>query len=65
MLAAVGSVLVPVSTPQTGDLAFFGTGHVELYVRPGVTFGAQQPGTDVGYHTYGGGYAPTAFYAIR
>jgi cell wall-associated NlpC family hydrolase len=65
MLAAVGSVLVPVSSPQRGDLAFYGTGHVELYWAPGVTFGAQQPGTLIGFHTFSGWWAPTAFYAIR
>jgi cell wall-associated NlpC family hydrolase len=58
-------LLIPTSNPQPGDLAFFGSGHVELYVKPGETFGAQQPGTVVGFHPYGGGWVPTAFYAIR
>jgi cell wall-associated NlpC family hydrolase len=57
-------LLVPTSNPQPGDLAFFGSGHVELYVSPGETFGALQPGTVVGFHPYGGSWAPTAFYAI-
>jgi cell wall-associated NlpC family hydrolase len=57
-------LLVPTSNPQPGDLAFFGSGHVELYVKPGETFGAQQPGTSVGFHSYGGSWSPTAFYAI-
>jgi cell wall-associated NlpC family hydrolase len=58
-------LLIPTSNPQPGDLAFFGSGHVELYVKPGETFGAQQPGTVVGFHPYSGGWVPTAFYAIR
>jgi peptidoglycan DL-endopeptidase CwlO len=65
MLATAGSLLIPVSDPRPGSLAFFGTGHVELYVRAGITFGAQQPGTDVGFHSYGGDWAPTAFYDVR
>lgn len=64
MLAAAGTVLEQVSDPQPGDLAFFGSGHVELYVRAGETFGAQQPGTDVGFHPYGGGYVPSGFYRV-
>jgi cell wall-associated NlpC family hydrolase len=66
MLATVGTLLIPTSDPQPGDLAFFGSGHVEIYVRPGVTFGAQQPGTLVGFHDYDAaqGYAPTAFYRV-
>src|SRR6185437_5654137 len=48
-------VLVSTSNPQTGDHAFFGSGHVEFYIKQGETFGAQQPGTAVGYHSYGYG----------
>jgi cell wall-associated NlpC family hydrolase len=57
-------LLVQVSEPSYGDLAFFGSGHVEFYVHAGETFGAQSPGTVVGYHPYGGGYAPSAFYRV-
>jgi cell wall-associated NlpC family hydrolase len=56
--------LVATSSPQRGDLAFFGSGHVEFYISPGETFGAQQPGTSVGFHSYGYGYVPSAFYRI-
>jgi cell wall-associated NlpC family hydrolase len=51
--------------PTTGDLAFYGSGHVELYVRPGWTYGAQEPGTRVGYHNWSASWHPTAFYMIR
>jgi hypothetical protein len=57
-------LLVQTTNPQLGDLAFFGSGHVEFYIKPGETFGAQQPGTSVGYHSYGYGYAPTEFFQI-
>lgn len=56
--------LVRVSIPRYGDLAFFGSGHVEFYVKPGETFGAEKPGTVVGYHSYGYGYIPTGYYRI-
>ena len=56
--------LVQVSSPEPGDLAFFGPGHVELYVRSGVTFGAQQSGTRIGYHDYGRYYVPTMYYRL-
>jgi cell wall-associated NlpC family hydrolase len=60
-----GSVhLVIVSSPEPGDLAFFGSGHVELYVSPGRFFGAQQTGTLVGFHNYGGFYVPTMYLRI-
>ena len=39
--------------PHPGDLVMWGGGypyHVEIYVRPGVTFGAQDYGTTVGFH---------------
>ena len=53
--------------PRPGDLAFFGSGHVELYVSPGRYFGAQQSGTLVGFHTYGtvSGFVPTTYLRLR
>jgi len=52
-------------SPQPGDLAFYGSGHVELYVRPGVTFGAHQTGERIGLTYYGGSsWKPTAFYRV-
>jgi cell wall-associated NlpC family hydrolase len=61
------SLLVPTSHPVAGDLAFFGPGHVEFVYNYGAheTFGAQQTGTRVGVHTWGGSWAPTEFFAIR
>ena len=35
---------------RRGDLAFYGTGHVEFFVRPGHTFGALDSGTLIGWH---------------
>jgi cell wall-associated NlpC family hydrolase len=60
-----GSVhLEMVFVPAPGDLEFFGPGHVELFVRQGVSFGAQQTGTLVGFHNYGGFYVPTEYFRL-
>lgn len=49
------------SRPRKGMLSFYGSGHVELYVRPGVTFGAHHTGTKIGYTYYNGYYHPTMY----
>jgi cell wall-associated NlpC family hydrolase len=56
--------LVRTYSPQRGDLAFFGTGHVEFYSSAHETFGAQQTGTRVGYHHNSPGWGPTMFFRI-
>lgn len=57
-----------VTHPHTGDLAFFGTGHVELYVSGtlyhGKTFGAHHSGTTISERSYNSYYHPSAFYEI-
>jgi cell wall-associated NlpC family hydrolase len=58
-------MLVRVIHPRMGDLAFYGTGHVELFRRWGYTFGAHDYGTTVGLIHYGWGWKPTAFYRVR
>jgi peptidoglycan DL-endopeptidase CwlO len=58
-------LLVPTTSPEPGDLAFFGSGHVEfVYYGTDMTFGAQQSGTQVGPHQWSGWWQPTAFYRI-
>ena len=57
--------LVRVRHPRMGDLAFYGTGHVELFRRWGWTFGAHDYGSPVGLIHYGYGWKPTAFYRVR
>lgn len=56
--------LVRTASPAAGDLAFFGTGHVELFVRPGFTFGAHHSGTVIGLRAYNSYWHPTAFYRV-
>lgn len=50
--------------PHPGELAFFGTGHVELYVGGNWTFGAQDSGTQVGFHQWNDWWHPTAIYYV-
>jgi cell wall-associated NlpC family hydrolase len=50
---------------RRGDLAFYGTGHVEFFVRPGHTFGALNSGTLVGWHTTNAWWHPTMFFRVR
>jgi hypothetical protein len=38
---------------------------VEFFVRRGLTFGAQQPGTAVGYHHTNAEWHPTMFFVVR
>ncbi len=57
--------LIRVIHPQMGDLAFYGTGHVELFRRWGYTFGAHDTGSTVGIIRYGLGWVPTAFYRVK
>jgi cell wall-associated NlpC family hydrolase len=56
---------VPRSLARRGDLAFYGSGHVELLTRwPGMTFGAETFGTQVGWHKWNIWWHPTAFYRV-
>jgi hypothetical protein len=49
-----------------GDLAFYGSGHVELFAGQRYTYGAQQSGTRVGWHRvwWSSWYHPTAYYHV-
>ena len=58
-------LLVRVSVPQKGDLAFYGSGHVELYAHGDFTFGAHAPGQIIGWIQFGPWWHPTAYYRVR
>lgn len=49
---------------QQGDLAFFGSGHVELVTRHG-TFGALNSGTRVGWHAITQWWHPSSYWRIK
>jgi peptidoglycan DL-endopeptidase CwlO len=57
--------LVRVTHPEKGDLAFYGTGHVELYAHGDWTFGAHASGQIIGWIKFGPWWHPTAYYRIR
>ena len=56
------------SSPNPGELAFFGSGHVELVTQIGhLTFGALHPGTNIWWHTWypGSGWVPTEYLYVK
>lgn len=64
MLASSRLVPEPASERRRGDLAFYGPGHVELVTASG-TFGAEMPGTQVGWHHPSGWWHPTMYFRVR
>jgi cell wall-associated NlpC family hydrolase len=50
---------------RRGDLAFFGTGHVELYDHGSWTYGAASEGTRIGYHRMNSFWHPTMYFEVR
>lgn len=65
MLGSWRLVPIPKSQARLGDLAFFGTGHVELYVRQGWTYGAQHSGSLIGFHLMNAYWHPTMYFRVR
>jgi cell wall-associated NlpC family hydrolase len=53
------------SQAQRGDLAFFGTGHVELYDGGLLTYGAEKTGTVIGFHRMNAFWHPTMYFRVR
>jgi cell wall-associated NlpC family hydrolase len=64
MLASSRLVRVSASQRRRGDLAFYGSGHVELVTSAG-TFGAAAPGTLVGWHHPSVWWHPTMYFRVR
>lgn len=57
---------IPLSWARRGDLLFYGSGHVEIdTIWWHMSFGAQHTGTRVGWHSWGGWWAPTMAMRIR
>jgi peptidoglycan DL-endopeptidase CwlO len=57
----------PRADARWGDLAFYGPGHVELYMGNddvNWTFGAHEQGQPIGRITFGGSWWPTAYYRV-
>jgi murein DD-endopeptidase len=64
MLASPKLRRIPASQRRRGDLAFYGSGHVELVTARG-TFGAEAPGTRVGWHRPSAWWHPTMYFRVR
>jgi len=58
-------VRIPKWKAKRGDLAFFGTGHVELFDYGRWTFGAETVGTLIGFHEMNSFWHPTMYFRIR
>lgn len=57
---------IPLSEARRGDLLFYGSGHVELDTMWWHwSFGAQEPGTRVGWHYWSGWWQPTMAMRFR
>jgi peptidoglycan DL-endopeptidase CwlO len=65
MLGSWRLVRISKSQARRGDLAFFGTGHVEIYDRGNWTFGAADSGTRIGFHRMNVYWHPTMYFRVR
>jgi cell wall-associated NlpC family hydrolase len=65
MLASWRLVRISKSQARRGDLAFFGTGHVELYDWGNWTYGAADLGTFIGFHLMNSFWHPTMYFRVR
>ncbi|HKB29396.1 MAG TPA: NlpC/P60 family protein [Streptosporangiaceae bacterium] len=65
MLSSGRLIRISHAQARQGDLAFFGSGHVELVDRGNITFGAHDPGTRVGWAWSNAYWHPTAYYRVR
>lgn len=59
-------LLYRVYHPRRGDLAFYGSGHVEFVTTwSHTTFGAMHSGTRMGWHHWNSYWHPTMYFRIR
>ncbi len=65
MLSSGWLIRIPKRKARRGDLAFFGTGHVELYEWGAWTYGAADFGTDIGFHKMNVWWHPTMYFKVR
>jgi cell wall-associated NlpC family hydrolase len=65
MLDSWRLVPIPKWKARRGDLAFFGSGHVELYAWGNWTLGAATTGTLVGFHEMNAFWHPTMYFEVR
>lgn len=65
MLGSWRLVRVSHRAAKKGDLAFFGPGHVELFVGGRWTYGAAESGTRIGFHLMNAWWHPTMYFRVR
>ena len=65
MLDSGKLIRIRASAARRGDLAFFGSGHVELVDHGHITFGARNVGQPIGWITTNSFWHPTAYYRVR
>lgn len=65
MLASSRLIRVGRRHAKKGDLAFYGTGHVELVAGRRLTLGALHQGTVIGWHRRSVWWHPTMYFRIR
>jgi peptidoglycan DL-endopeptidase CwlO len=65
MLKSPLLVRIPKAEARTGDLAFYGTDHVEMYAWGDVTYGAAHTGTRIGFHQMYPSWHPTMYFLVR
>jgi cell wall-associated NlpC family hydrolase len=65
MLASGRLIRISHARARSGDLAFFGTGHVELFDRANITFGAHDSRTRIRFARFNRYWHPTAYYRVR
>jgi len=64
MLGSPRLYRIPASQRRRGDLAFYGSGHVELVTFTG-TVGAQEAGTRIGWHVPSVWWHPTMYFRVK
>ena len=65
MLASRHLIRISKAQARPGDLAFYGSGHVELYDHGNWTYGAADSGTRIGFHLMGPWWHATMYFAVR
>jgi cell wall-associated NlpC family hydrolase len=64
MLGSRHLIRISKAQARPGDLAFYGSGHVEFYDRGNWTYGAADSGTLIGYHQMNQWWHATMYFAV-
>jgi cell wall-associated NlpC family hydrolase len=64
MLGSRHLVRISKAQARPGDLAFYGSGHVEFYDRGNWTYGAADSGSRIGFHDMNAWWHATMYFAV-